>query len=641
MQGQRGATGHLPEVLEFEGRFMSSRPISNSPLWWHHEQNPLMQQLPDFIPITNDTGASHHSTVGQPGWNAERLNLGQSSSSNMKTGSDYIDQPIPNGWISSNVNAGVGTGSNNRPCPPILGTYRGNSNESSTHRSNHNLIRPVVVRNPASENGTRDSLTNLTSSGQTSTEHASSYAYPSMDLFRTGGLFREDNDNRPESTAVTSHSSLKRKSPEGSRDESSASASKRYVHISSCSGLQATPSSANICGPGSSGTLSSEAVHPSRSSLFDNPSEFGTAGRAQNMQENVQIRTSTSLHDSVSANSVSSSTAIRHNNHPVIHRPRLLLPPPQAVREGSNVQNRSMSVHYPVTPQQSVQLTRHRNASTIIPRTSSGYTSVTGIIQIEDMGSRNSPQRLQLPVIAPPVRSRNYRRNAVIPENIARGSLSNPLPSLPQPAPILASTDNRRRRSEQIRQALLAVDSSQGASNPGLGISLQSRAEQRATLLQTSGRNRSNTGTTGPNSTTYPFDTETRQRVLSQDGVNVRQSLLSALGSIHDQHRDLRLDVDNMSYEELLELGERIGDVKTGLSEEAIMKCLKHNKYTSTVESNKPNPEPCPICQEEYAEGEDLGALDCGHEYHTNCIKQWLVLKNLCPVCKAAASSSK
>lgn len=32
--------------------------------------------------------------------------------------------------------------------------------------------------------------------------------------------------------------------------------------------------------------------------------------------------------------------------------------------------------------------------------------------------------------------------------------------------------------------------------------------------------------------------------------------------------------------------------------------------------------------------GDEIGKLDCGHEFHTNCIKQWLTLKNLCPICK-------
>jgi hypothetical protein len=38
--------------------------------------------------------------------------------------------------------------------------------------------------------------------------------------------------------------------------------------------------------------------------------------------------------------------------------------------------------------------------------------------------------------------------------------------------------------------------------------------------------------------------------------------------------------------------------------------------------------------QEEYKNEDDIGSLDCGHDYHTDCIKQWLMHKNLCPICK-------
>ncbi|KDO59730.1 hypothetical protein CISIN_1g0024832mg, partial [Citrus sinensis] len=109
------------------------------------------------------------------------------------------------------------------------------------------------------------------------------------------------------------------------------------------------------------------------------------------------------------------------------------------------------------------------------------------------------------------------------------------------------------------------------------------------------------------------------------------------LAEMHDRHRDMRLDVDNMSYEELLALEERIGDVSTGLSEETIMKIMKREKYVSTETESPTDLEPCCICQEEYTDGDDLGVLDCGHNFHTDCIKLWLMQKNLCPICKTTA----
>lgn len=108
---------------------------------------------------------------------------------------------------------------------------------------------------------------------------------------------------------------------------------------------------------------------------------------------------------------------------------------------------------------------------------------------------------------------------------------------------------------------------------------------------------------------------------------------------IHDRYRELRLDVDNMSYEELLELGERIGCVSTGLKEEEIGRCLRKIKLSLvndlSAHLSKQVDRKCSICQEEYEADEEMGKLDCGHGYHIQCIKQWLAQKNSCPVCKA------
>ncbi|KAL3538863.1 hypothetical protein ACH5RR_002229 [Cinchona calisaya] len=111
---------------------------------------------------------------------------------------------------------------------------------------------------------------------------------------------------------------------------------------------------------------------------------------------------------------------------------------------------------------------------------------------------------------------------------------------------------------------------------------------------------------------------------------------VNGAAELHDRHRDMRLDVDNMSYEELVALEERIGNVSTGLSEDAISQSLGQWKY-GFVAKESANLEPCCICQEDYIVGDDIGTLDCGHEFHTNCIKQWLTLKNLCPICKTTA----
>jgi hypothetical protein len=75
--------------------------------------------------------------------------------------------------------------------------------------------------------------------------------------------------------------------------------------------------------------------------------------------------------------------------------------------------------------------------------------------------------------------------------------------------------------------------------------------------------------------------------------------LLGAFTS-HDQHSDMRMDIDNMSYEELLALGDRIGSVSTALSEEQFVKCLRRSIYIPVA--TKANAQvvddiKCSICQ--------------------------------------------
>lgn len=108
-----------------------------------------------------------------------------------------------------------------------------------------------------------------------------------------------------------------------------------------------------------------------------------------------------------------------------------------------------------------------------------------------------------------------------------------------------------------------------------------------------------------------------------------------------DRYRDWRIDVDSMSYEELLELSERIGTVNTGLKEDEIVHCLRKAKHLDNLFSPSPKEmeQKCSICQEDYQANEETGRLECGHFYHIQCIKQWLVRKNICPICKTVAAT--
>ncbi|KAG8376536.1 hypothetical protein BUALT_Bualt09G0073700 [Buddleja alternifolia] len=131
-----------------------------------------------------------------------------------------------------------------------------------------------------------------------------------------------------------------------------------------------------------------------------------------------------------------------------------------------------------------------------------------------------------------------------------------------------------------------------------------------------------------------------RDRLTPEGLMVVDHSAYYGSRTLFDQHRDMRLDIDNMSYEELLALGERIGTVNTGLDDGLISKCMTESIYCSSDLFQ--DEASCVICLEEYKNMDDVGTLKvCGHDFHVGCIQKWLSMKNSCPICKASAMDDK
>ena len=108
---------------------------------------------------------------------------------------------------------------------------------------------------------------------------------------------------------------------------------------------------------------------------------------------------------------------------------------------------------------------------------------------------------------------------------------------------------------------------------------------------------------------------------------------------------------------------ERTGDNQTGLKEETITKLLKRRKYKYVRHEREreilSDAQECLICkvkyptlpcltawqylyftelktlrwQEYYVDGEEIGKLQCGHEFHAECIKKVLLSINECTIC--------
>ncbi|KAF5961882.1 hypothetical protein HYC85_003091 [Camellia sinensis] len=178
------------------------------------------------------------------------------------------------------------------------------------------------------------------------------------------------------------------------------------------------------------------------------------------------------------------------------------------------------------------------------------------------------------------------------------------------------------------------------ASDEGLQLVAESYSSRHPRPLSTIGwRNSDRSGRTRISSDRYRSlsdEAGLRGRLAPEGLMIVDRSALYGSRNLFDQHRDMRLDIDNMSYEELLALGERIGSVSTGVSEDLISKCLTESIYCSSDQFQEEGK--CVICLEEYKNMDDVGTMKtCGHDFHVDCIKKWLEMKNLCPICKGSA----
>jgi hypothetical protein len=96
--------------------------------------------------------------------------------------------------------------------------------------------------------------------------------------------------------------------------------------------------------------------------------------------------------------------------------------------------------------------------------------------------------------------------------------------------------------------------------------------------------------------------------------------------------------VNELSYDGLLQLSERIGDVR---SERWVLAAAKEIEklpcftFGSTSFKNADDSEcKCLVCQCEYEVDEQLRRLPCGHYFHKMCIDTWLQEKDCCPYCR-------
>ncbi|GFS41982.1 RING/U-box superfamily protein [Actinidia rufa] len=236
--------------------------------------------------------------------------------------------------------------------------------------------------------------------------------------------------------------------------------------------------------------------------------------------------------------------------------------------------------------------------------------------------------------------------------NLAPTELPVVIPHMPQPEIIIglddASSSNQfSAEASSSHSTSYSRPGSSGESLPGIMPVYPSELGTTRSLINLDGLRRYNID--GIAEVLLALERIEQNEELSYEQLLALETNLF-LGShgFYDQHRDMRLDIDNMSYEELLVLEEKMGIVSTALSEDSLSKCLERSihqpmpcKEGSSGCSRDEDDIKCSICQEEYVFGDEVGRLECEHGYHVVCINQWLRLKNWCPICKASAAPSQ
>ncbi|KAL1198673.1 putative E3 ubiquitin-protein ligase RHG1A [Cardamine amara subsp. amara] len=654
MQGERASLGYLAEALNFEHSSSSSSGVMNH---WDND-------LQDYMIANSESNTSLANSVYCEQQDFRRFSLGEASSSgtqNEATSHNERFQERRNEIIDLDP-LFVEPSSANQPVQ--------NVNLNVEYIEIHDDINPVR--------------------GQSGYFEANG---PGTRVSQPGRPF-EESSVRSGSSVEGRRVSCKRKVMESSIGQSSSGGYRDFQHGESSSW---TPASM-VYRTGNGINIPGSLDHPPRGFVSGSVPNFPVSAIAESSSRNTCVRSNPSdQQETVNPAMFSAGTVVRRPVTPSQSNLLRFLPADQQsldLRHGHTLGNVFSRNPSPPTVPTTVPVSRNMRPPFLWTEGSSNSTAPSDRnLHLDGTMSRSISGNIpEIPAFAPVPSPAPHLRNLVrsqssrnVDLNIATSSsrTSSNTGVQPQPpssnlpwTPYQNSPHYQRRRSEHARRSLVspvAVDATNQRSNdhqtlrlvvpptspdvpvlqPG-GDSSQmlNRAYSRAgpwldrqgetgvgipqslRALAAASRGRSRLMVSQMQNVLDVMRRDTNNNLRLEDVMLLNQTMLyEGTTGIHDRYRDMRLDVDNMSYEELLALEERIGDVCTGVNEETISNRLNQRKYKINTKSPQ-DAEPCCICQEEYTEGEDMGTLECGHEFHSQCIKEWLKQKNLCPICK-------
>ena len=141
---------------------------------------------------------------------------------------------------------------------------------------------------------------------------------------------------------------------------------------------------------------------------------------------------------------------------------------------------------------------------------------------------------------------------------------------------------------------------------------------------------------------------------FSEEDLAVFQALEEQDRLEEERERAAELEVDDdaeLSYDALLNLGERIGDVRTerwALVAQQHIDRLPLETYDASssaaderVVADNDSEVKCLVCQHEYQHQEQLRRLPCGHVFHAECVDEWLQTHDNCLYCRKTIVAGK
>mmetsp|Transcript_7129 Transcript_7129/g.9775 ORF Transcript_7129/g.9775 Transcript_7129/m.9775 type:complete len:258 (-) Transcript_7129:159-932(-) len=114
---------------------------------------------------------------------------------------------------------------------------------------------------------------------------------------------------------------------------------------------------------------------------------------------------------------------------------------------------------------------------------------------------------------------------------------------------------------------------------------------------------------------------------LSNIQEHARISFVPLLSSLQQRGRDRR------SIQDIIDaMVNEGGNYGTPPAAESAVRQLK--EYKLDLKQVEKLTSGCPVCQDDFKEGETVKQLPCGHYFHSDCIVPWLKLHASCPTCR-------